>query len=150
MNPFARRHFFNRLGTAALLLTLLLSLRGFAAISEGPKPQNAVEDQQRRKLLFDQAILSDQEKLRVGQARYEQRQANRAAMLQAITAQSQARQAVIGLQAASTERLPVLQPRQWVKPGLTLLLLLVVFLCVRYLYQSRKREQAAAEREKLF
>lgn len=140
----------NRLSCAILLLALVFSLRVEAAISEGPKPQNAVEEQQRRKLLFDQAILSNQEKLRVGQERGEQRQAYRAKMLEVMTAQLQARQQTVNIQPTTATPSLVIEPGQWLKPILTALLLLVVFICARYLHQSRKREQAAADREKLF
>ena len=142
---------FARPGGWLLLLALLLPLRGLAAISQGPEPQNAVEAQQRQKLLFDQAILSNQEKLRVGRERYEQRLAERASLMQAMTAQLQARQQIVTIQpAAAAQPLAIFDPSQWLKPALTVSLLLVVFICFRYLHLSRKREQAAAEREKLF
>lgn len=140
----------NRLGCAMLLLVLVFSGRVEAAISEGPKPQNEVEAQQRQKLLFDQAILSGQEKMRVAQERYDARQANRVKMLAVMAAQLQARQQTVTIQPATATPSLVIAPEQWLKPVLTALLLLVVFICARYLHTSRKREQAAAEREKLF
>jgi hypothetical protein len=140
----------HRLGRAFAVLLLLLCLRGMAAISEGPKPENPVAAQQREKLLFDQAILSNQEKLRVGQERYEQRQAERARVVQAMTAQLQSRQQVVALQPASAAPILALEPGQWLRPLLTFFLVMVVLVSARFLYLSRKREQAAADREKLF
>lgn len=141
---------FSQLAAVVLLIALLPSLSSLAAISEGPKPKNAVEEQQRQKLLFDQAILSNQEKLRVGQERYDARQVHRAKVLQTMTAQLEARQQAIAIQPVATAPVLIFEPSHWLKPLLTLLLLLVIFICARYLHLSRKREQAAAEREKLF
>ena len=152
MNPISIHRGFSpsRLSGLVGLILLMTSLPGVSAISEGPKLQNAVEEQQRRELLFDQAILSGQEKLRVGQQRYEQSQAVHAKMLLGMTAQLQARQQAIGLPSETTARSSAIDPSQWWKPVATVLLVVVVFICSRFLYISRKREQAAADREKLF
>ncbi len=149
-SPLPRIFTFSRIGVSVLAMALFVSVHAMAAISQGPTPENAVEEQQRRKLLFDQAILSGQEKLRVGQERYDARQAYRAKLLDTMNAQVQARQQVISIQPASTAPIVLFEPSHWLKPMLTGLLLLVIFICVRYLHLSRKREQAAAEREKLF
>jgi hypothetical protein len=77
---------------AAVLAALAASLPAGAAISEGTKPTNAVVAEERRQLQFHDAELSYQEKLEVGKRRYEQKQQIRAKVIQAMSAQLQARQ----------------------------------------------------------
>ena len=122
-----------------LAALLCLAFHARASISVGPKPQNAAEAEQRRKLLFDQAILSNQEKIRVGQERYAQQQAYRAGVARDMAAQLEARKQIVTIQAATAVP-PSLaaQAAGWFKPTLMVTLLAVVFFCGRYLYRQRQ------------
>ncbi len=113
---------------------------GKASISEGPNPKNAVEERQRQKLLFDQAVESNQDKLRVGKERYDRKVAERAQMLQVMSAQLEARKAVVVLQPPPTtpKLADVVSGTQ--KPILTLILLTIMCLCIRHVYQQYRRE----------
>ena len=143
---FSRR----RIGPAILLLTLAAWIRAGAAIAHGPEPKNAVEKQQQNKLAFDQAILSGQEKLRVGQERFERQEKARAQVVQGMMANLQARQKTVALQPASPAGDHSLHPKTWLKPALTAGLVVVVLVCFRFLHTSRKRELADSEGEKRF
>ena len=83
---------------AALLLGAFLSLRAGAAISEGPVLTNAAAAEERRLSQFYRAEQSFQEKLKVGQERYNQKQAERAKIIAGMSSQLQARQQVVVIQ----------------------------------------------------
>ena len=136
-----------RIGRAILLLTLAASFAALAAISHGPESKNAFEEQQQRKLLFDQAILSNQEKMRVAQERFARQEKSRAQIVQAMTANLQARQRAVALQPASVAGGHPLEPAKWLKPALTAGLVALILVCLRFLHTSRKRELAETERE---
>ena len=122
-----------------LLLMVALAFRSGAAISEGPPPQNAVEEQQQRKLLFDQAILSNQEKLRVGRERYDRQQLERAKIIQGMAAELQARQQAVALQPAPPP-LVGLRARLsgWSKPALEAALAAIALLSLGGLFRQRR------------
>jgi hypothetical protein len=84
----------------AILIVLAMALRAGAAISEGPKTTNAAAAEERRRLQFHDADVSLQDKVRVGRERYEQKQMERAKVIQAMSAQLEARQQTVVIQPA--------------------------------------------------
>jgi hypothetical protein len=102
---------------AAILVTMTMALRARAAVSKGPLYTNAVVAEEQRILLFFQAEQSFQEQLKVGRERYAQKQATRAKVIAAMSAQLQARQKTVVLPplAASFDTPEALDPifRPW-------------------------------------
>jgi len=85
-----------------MLLALVLPNRAGAAISQGPLYTNAVASEQRRVLQFFEAQQSYQEQLKVGRQRYDQRQANRAKIIAAMSEELETRQQTVAIQPAGT------------------------------------------------
>jgi hypothetical protein len=82
-------------GMLLVLIVMTGSLRVRGAISEGPKLTNAAAAKLRQDYQFYQAEQSYQAKLKAGRERYNQKQANRAKIVQAMTAEYQARQQTV-------------------------------------------------------
>ena len=133
-----------RIGWLFLLIGLAAPFAGRGAISQGPVTTNEVELQQRQKMLFDQAVLSGQDQLRVGRERYARHQLERSKMIQSLAAQLDARKQLVELQpnSAPAEVAVEEQPTRWLRPTLAMLLLGVIFFCLAFL--KRQRDQAAA------
>lgn len=132
---------------AALLITLAMAMGARAAISEGPKPINAYEAQKRRNVLLFEANQSDQEKLRVGQERYQQMQTNRAKIIASMSLELQARQQTVVVQPAAGPSAPSAKPKEpgrWLKPLLAVVALAAGFFGFGYyLYVHRELEPGA-------
>ena len=75
-----------------------VSIRGHAAISQGPKYTNAVVAEQQRILQFYEAEQSFQKKLQVGRDRYNQKQVTRAKVIAAMASELQSRQQTVNYQ----------------------------------------------------
>ncbi len=88
------------MGLAVLPVTLALSFHANAAVSEGTKSTNAAVAEERRLLQFNEAEQSFQEKLKVGRQRYDQKQVDRAKVIQAMSAELVARQRSLGIRPA--------------------------------------------------
>ena len=86
---------------AAVLIALAPPLRAGAAIAEGPKTTNTAAADEQRRLQFHDAEVSLQDKLRVGRERYEQKQIDRAKVIQGMSAQLEARQQTVVIQPAA-------------------------------------------------
>jgi len=85
-------------GIASVLITLGMSIPAGAAISNGPNYTNAVAAEEQRIFQFHQAQQSYEEKLRVGRERYDQKQMNRAKIIEAMSSELQARRQTVVLQ----------------------------------------------------
>lgn len=92
---------FSRIFVTAILLLLAVPMRTIAGVAVGSIPTNAAEAEQRRIILFNDAELSLQRKLEVGQERYKQRQVDRAKAIEAMSAELTARQKVVVFQPAA-------------------------------------------------
>lgn len=86
------------LGMSSVFVMVAMAFRASAAISEGPTSTNAAVAEEHRQMQFHEAELSFQDKLRVGRGRYEKKQMERAKVIQAMSAQLQARQAMVVIQ----------------------------------------------------
>ena len=142
---------FNYHGTGIViaLLTLSISFRGGAAISQGPLPKTLAEEQQRSQLLFDQAVQSNQEKTQVAQQRYNQRMAARGAVSQGLAAQLQERQQMVALQPVTPTVGVRARLAPWSKPLLGLSLLVVALLCLNYVRRKMAHENADYDKNRL-
>ena len=92
---------FSRISVTAILLLLAVPLHTIAGVAVGPIPTNAAEAEQHRIILFNEAQRSFQRKLEVGKERYEQRQADRARAIKAMSAELKKRQEVVVMQPAT-------------------------------------------------
>jgi hypothetical protein len=89
------------MGIVAMLVTLAWPNRAGAAISQGPHYTNAIAAEQQRILDFYQAQQSYQEQLKVGQKRYDQKQAKRAQIIAGMAEELQARQQTVVIQSVA-------------------------------------------------
>ena len=92
---------FSRISVAAILLLLAVPLRTMAGVAVGPILTNAAEAEQHRIMLSNEAQRSMQRKLEVGKERYEQRQAQRASAIKAMSVELEKRRAMIVIQPAA-------------------------------------------------
>ena len=92
---------FSRISVAAILLLLAVPPRTMAGMAVGPILTNAAEAEQRRVMLSNEAERSMQRKLEVGKERYEQRRAQRANEIKAMSAELAQRRAMIIIQPAT-------------------------------------------------
>jgi hypothetical protein len=130
------------IGIAGILFTLALSLTADAAISEGPKYTNAVVAEQQRVLQFIQAEQSFQEKLKVGRQRYDEKQANRARIIAAMSAELQAREQTVVIQPVTVSAGNSVDPIAGSRPWLLVEAFAVGLVGLGY-YLKRRREQDA-------
>jgi hypothetical protein len=95
------------MGMVAVLLTLAMSNRAGAAVSEGAHYTNAVAANEQRIALFFEAEQCFQEKLKVGRERYDQKQIVRSNIIATMSAELQAREqtVVIGPASASDSKI---------------------------------------------
>ena len=144
-NAYFHRNFkLGRFWVVGLLLMLATPTAVVAAISEGPIPKNAYEEQKRHDLLVYEAKLSFEEKLRVGQERYKQSQTNRAKIIAGMAAELQARQQVVVVQPSAAPSVMAGPPIKGLKPLLAVVILAIGFFCFGYfLYVNREREPVA-------
>ena len=126
-----------RAAVAGLIVGLLLTRSASAAISDGPVLTNAYALRQHQKLLFDQAVASNQDRLRVGQERYDRKQMDRAKMLQAMTAQLQARRQTVSLQPTMPAGGLAVMLAGWQKPVFATLLVAIIFSCLAFIFRQR-------------
>jgi len=89
-----------------MLMTLAMAIPGLAAVSLGPKAKDAAKEEQLRNSQFREAQASLQEKLRVGEKRYEQRQAARANAIEAMAAELANRQRVVVIRSGAASPVP--------------------------------------------
>jgi hypothetical protein len=83
--------------TAAVLIAVTTPICASAAVSQGPVITNAVAAELHRDALFYAAEQSFQDKLRVGQERYNQKQIYRGKVIAAMAAELQARQLTVAI-----------------------------------------------------
>jgi hypothetical protein len=131
------------MGMAAVLVTLAVSIRASAAISEGPKYTNAVAAEEQRILQFYQAEQSYQEKLKVGRERYDQKQVNRAKIIAAMSAELRARQQTVVIQPVAASDGNTDEPVSGSRPWLAVEVLAIGLIGYGY-YLNRQRAQDAA------
>jgi hypothetical protein len=131
------------MGIAAMLMTLAILIRARAAISEGPNYTNAAVAEQHRIAQFNQAEQSYQDKLKVGLARYNQKQIVRAKVIAAMSSELQARQQTIVIQPAATPYGTSDEPVGRSPPSLTVAALVVSIIGIG-LYVNRQRAQEAS------
>ncbi len=119
---------------AIVALTLLLASvwPAKAGVSTGPQPTNSAAAEERRRLQFFDAEYSFQQKLRVGRERYEQKQANRAKVIEGMAAQLQARQRVVVTQPRSYSEENIEGLGDWPHTVLPFAALLLGLVGVRY------------------
>jgi hypothetical protein len=85
---------FSRISVTVVLLLLAVSIRAIAADTLSPTTNAAAAEQQRILRSYD-AKLSQQRKLEVGKERYARSQADRAKVIEAMSAELAARQKVV-------------------------------------------------------
>jgi hypothetical protein len=102
----------------AFLITLAMAIPARAAISNGPKYTNSVDAEQQRIAQFYQAEQSFQQKLKVGRDRYNQKQINRAKIIQAMSSELQARQLTVGSPAVPVHDKITVEPASEFRPSL--------------------------------
>ncbi|MEJ0090054.1 MAG: hypothetical protein WDM80_09965 [Limisphaerales bacterium] len=106
------RHSLSWIG--AVILLLVSPTFAMAGISLGPNTNdNPAEAEQRRIAQFYEAQKSNQEKLKVGQQRFEQKKVNRAKLLAAMTAELAVRQETVTLQAAVVPNVEKTESSKW-------------------------------------
>ena len=134
------KFFTHRFFTVALLFALGVSFRSHASLSYGPATTNAVDAQLRQKMLFDQAVLSQQEKLRVARERYARQQADRAQVISVMNAQVAARQQVVTIPAQQdVVGSSVAGTGGWIQSAFLALLVVISAICAAYIFFSRKQ-----------
>jgi hypothetical protein len=122
---------------------LAMAIRALAAVSLGPKAEDAANEEQHRSLQFFEAQQSFQKKLEVGQARDERRQAARAKAIKAMAAELTNRQKTVIIRPVAASYVGREKPDNW--SGLSLVLAAAGagvlgirgFLC----HRSRQRDQ---------
>jgi hypothetical protein len=124
---------------------LAVTLAAGAAIPKGPDYTNAIAAEQQRILQFHEAEQSFQEKLRVGRERYNQRQMERAKVVEAMSTQLQNRQRLIIGQSrpALEDQTGQLIGRPW--GAGTAALLAIGFIGIAYYLNGQRLLQALAQ-----
>lgn len=134
----ANRNFFVIVAAAVWLLAS--ATNATAAISQGPAPQSKFEEEQRRKMLFEQGEVSQEEKIRVGQQRNDRLQAERSAILKGMNAELEARRQTVQIQtAAANQATARVALDGWSKPLILISLLGVGALCFGFAIRRLKR-----------
>jgi hypothetical protein len=131
------------MGIAAILITLAMSIRASAAVSEGPKPTNAAAAEELRFRQFYDAQQSYQEKLKVGRERYEKKQVERAKVIQAMSAQLQARQQTLVIHPVGVPDEKTGQTTSQFQPLPAAMALAVGFIAFGY-YLKRRNQTSSA------
>ena len=139
MHPCILRH---KQKWIALLVALTLAVRVSAAVSEGPLLTNAAAAEARRQTQFYRAEQSYQEKLQVGQKRYEEKQAIRAQAIAAMAAELADRQQTLVIAPVETSSLSARESAPVSRTWLVVAVLAAVFAGLGY-YWSRHRPQEA-------
>jgi hypothetical protein len=141
---FHRTLSLGRIWMVGLLLMLSMSTAVVAAVSQGPTPKNPYEEKKRRDMNFYEAKQSFEDKVRVGQERYNQSQTNRAKIIASMAAQFQARQQIVAVEPSTTAAVKPRPPIKGLKPLLAVLILAGGFFGFGYyLYVNREREPVA-------
>jgi uncharacterized membrane protein YraQ (UPF0718 family) len=117
-----------------------------AAISHGPAAKTKSEAEQQQQSLFEQAILSHQEKLRVGQERHERQQSEREKILAGMNSEFQSRVQNVQIRPASAAPTATVQnvAARSFRPLLAVVLVSVVVGCFAFILRQRQRERATA------
>jgi hypothetical protein len=77
---------------------LTMAIRAGAAVNSGPKAKDPADEEMRRTLQFFEAERMNQKKLEVGRERYDLSQANRAKVIEGMTAELATRQKTVVIQ----------------------------------------------------
>ena len=130
-----RRNFSPGLTAAALFICASLSIR--AAISQGPILTNATAAEQRRIDEFYRAEQSFQLQRQVGQKRYDQKQADRAKVIAAMTAELHSRQQTVVMPPLAPSYADTHAPVTVSKPWLAVAALSAIFACIIYFWNNK-------------
>ncbi len=125
---------------AALAFLLAAASPAKAGIATGPQPTNSAAAEQQRRMQFFDAEYSFQPKLRVGRERYEQKQASRAKVIEAMAAQLQSRQQVVVTQPRAYSEESIGGLAHWPHTVLPFAALLIGLVGVRYRINRRSTE----------
>ena len=129
--------FTSLLWLVAISLAMLAPDSSRAGIALGPKiSEDPAEAEQRRITQFYEAQKSNQEKLKAGKSRYDQKLESRAKLLAAMSAEVAARQQTITLPPPTVIYAQNPEPRRWGGTVVGLVVIALAFLGFRY-YLSR-------------
>jgi hypothetical protein len=128
-----------------MLITLAMSFRADAAISEGGKSTNAAIAEEHRIIQFNQAQQSYQEMLKVGRERYNQKQINRAKIIAGMSSELRGRQETVMFHPAAPVPDSNTSGQEGDREGSTPMKLVLLAASVAALrhYRNRRREEVA-------
>jgi hypothetical protein len=131
-------------GLASVLLCGLAA-PATAAISHGPTPNSKTEAEQQKQSLYEQAVLSNQEKLRVGQERHERLMAERTKILAGMNSEYQSRLQAVQIRPPSAAPAATVQnvAASSFRPLLAVALVSVTVGCFAFILRQRQRERMA-------
>jgi hypothetical protein len=124
---------------AFVMIALAMAMCASAAISGGPKSTNAVVAAQNHNIQFYEAEKSNEEKLKVGKQRYDQKQINRAKIIAAMSAELQARQQTVVIEpVAAHDSIAEEMIVSWFRPSLVVAVMAAC--CVGYAFHLIRRK----------
>ena len=130
----------------AISLAVLAPTSSRAGIALGPKTSDdPAEAEQRRITQFYEAQKSNQEKLKAGKIRYDQKLESRAKLLAAMSAEVAARQQTITLQPPTVTYSQKAESRSWGGTVVGVLVIVLAFVGFKY-YSNRLDSKKPARR----